>query len=206
MTPVATAQPIRHACSTGSSRGTFTAATAGTTVCVANVPVRSTGVSTLPSSRSSRPAAAGGCLHCRGAPRRQVGHSPQAVFQPMHHAVTGREPVDAVADRFDRARTLVAEQDRVRVAPAVLLDHVQVAVADAGRLDAHEHLAGLGLRDLDLLERDAVARAEDYTALSQDRSRSRMEWPPARARLRSISAIRFWISSSTPRCPPTASA
>ena len=63
MTPVATAQPIRHACSTGSSRGTFTAATSGTTVWVANVPVRSTGVSTLPSRRNSRPAAAGGRLH-----------------------------------------------------------------------------------------------------------------------------------------------
>jgi len=38
---------------------------------------------------------------------------------------------------------------------------VQVAVADPGRLDADEHLASLRLRDADLLERDAVACAED---------------------------------------------
>ena len=90
--------------------------------------------------------------------------------------------------------------------PAVLLDHVQVAVADAGRLDADEHLARPGLVDGDLLERDGAGLAEDYAAVNHERSRSRIEWPPASARLRSISAIRFWISSSTPRWPPTASA
>ena len=90
--------------------------------------------------------------------------------------------------------------------PAVLLDHVQVGVADAGRVDPNEHLGRPGLLDADLLERDGVARGENYTLVSHERSSSRIECAPASARLRSISAIRFWISSSTPRCPPTASA
>ena len=90
--------------------------------------------------------------------------------------------------------------------PAVLLDHVQVAVADAGRVDPHEHLARPGVVDDDLLERDLAGRGEDYALVSHERSRSRTECPPASASPRSISAIRFWISSSTPRVPPTASA
>ena len=63
ITPVATAQPMRHACSDGSAAGIWTAATAGTTVRVANVPVRRNGVRTAPSARCRRPGAAGGCLH-----------------------------------------------------------------------------------------------------------------------------------------------
>jgi hypothetical protein len=38
--------------------------------------------------------------------------------------------------------------------PAILLDHVQVRMADAGRFEPHEHLAGAGRLDADLLERD----------------------------------------------------
>jgi hypothetical protein len=48
------------------------------------------------------------------------------------------------------------EQDGQGVVPPVLFDHVQVAVADARRLDAHAHLARAGLVDLDLLERDCA--------------------------------------------------
>ena len=112
-----------------------------TTVRVANVPVRSTGVSSAPSARCSRPGAAGGRLHWRGSPRRHGAHAPHAVFQPSTTRSPAATTVDALADRLDRAGALVPEQDRQRVAPAVLLDHVQVAVADAGRLDPDEHLA-----------------------------------------------------------------
>src|SRR5581483_8743849 len=79
-------------------------------------------------------------------------------------------------------------------------------VADAGRLDPHQHLAGPGLIDRELLEGDHPRRAQDDAEVSHERSRSRIACPPASARVRSISAIRFWISSSTPRVPPTASA
>src|SRR5262249_59757602 len=91
-TPVARAHPSRQACSTGSSRGTGTAATAGTTVLVANVPVRSTGVRTSPLRRRSRPAAAGGTLHWRGSPLVQAAHVPHDVFQPR----TTRSPTATV--------------------------------------------------------------------------------------------------------------
>ncbi len=123
-----------------------------------------------------------------------------------HDAVAGHEPVHALTDRLDRSGAFVPEQHREGVPPAVLLDHVQVAVTDARRLDPDEHLARSRLADLDLLESDLAGRDEDYAALSHERSSSRIECAPASARVRSISAIRFWSSSSTPRCPPTASA
>src|SRR5439155_8062608 len=111
-----------------------------------------------------------------------------------------------LAHRLHDAGAFVPEQHGVRVVPAVLLDHVQVAVADACGLDAHEHLARPRRIDANLLEGDAVAFGEDYAALNQEGSSSLIEWTPASARVRSSSAVRFWISSSTPRCPPTASA
>ena len=128
---------------------------------VANVPVRRTGVRTLP-SRAKQPA---------GGRRRALALARLTAQAPV--ARTARrlpadddpvalgEALDAVADSLDRPGTLVPEEHRVPMAPAVLLDHVQVAVADTGRLDAHEHLARLGRRDGDLLERDGVALAED---------------------------------------------
>ena len=49
--------------------------------------------------------------------------------------------------------------------PAVLLDHVQVGVTDAGRLDAHEHLARARARSTSISSSaTAPRRAEDYTA------------------------------------------
>jgi hypothetical protein len=60
----------------------------------------------------------------------------------------------ALPDRHDRPGALVAEEDREPVMPAVLLDHVQIGVADTGRFDPDEHLAGAGRLDADLLERD----------------------------------------------------
>jgi uncharacterized protein (DUF885 family) len=68
--------------------------------------------------------------------------------------VAFRESLHALADALDRACTFVAEQHRELVTPARLLDHVQVAVADAARLDADEHLAVAGLVDVDLLDAD----------------------------------------------------
>ena len=58
----------------------------------------------------------------------------------------------------------MAEQHGQRVAPPVLLDHVQIGVADARRLDPDEHLARPRLVDDDLLERDAARLAENYAA------------------------------------------
>ncbi len=60
------------------------------------------------------------------------------------------------AERLDDAGALVADDDRQprrQVAGHV----VQVAVADAGRLDAHEHLAGARRVELDVLDRQRLA-------------------------------------------------
>ncbi len=139
-------------------------------------------------------------------PGQAGGAGPAGSLPAEDDAVAGRERRDSRAGRLDRAGALVPEQHRIWVTPAVLFDHVQVAVADARRLDADEHLAGLGRGDVDLLERDHAALAEDYTRVSHERSSSATECAPRSARLRSSSAIRFWSSSSTARCPPTASA
>ena len=79
------------------------------------------------------------------------------------------------ADALYRARALVPEQQRQRVPPAVLLDRMQVAVADARGVDSQPHLARPGLVDEDLLQRHLARRGEDYTLVSHERSRSRIE-------------------------------
>src|SRR5262249_59325514 len=123
-----------------------------------------------------------------------------------HDPVARLEAGHAVADGLHHAGALVPQEHRVGMAPPVLLDHVQVAVADAGRLDPDQHLAGAGRGDIDLLERHDAPLAEDYALVSHERSSSLTECAPSSARLRSSSAMRFCSSSSTPRCPPTASA
>ena len=157
ITPVATAQPIRHACSTGSSAGTRTAATAGTTVCVAKCPGAQDG-------RQHRPVGAmqpaGGGRRLPAAPwcASQAGGAGAARRLPAEHdAVAGGEGDDVRADAHDGARALVTEQHRERMPPPVLVDHVLVAVADAGRLDPDEHFPRLRRVDPDLFERQRAA-------------------------------------------------
>ncbi len=58
----------------------------------------------------------------------------------------------------------MAHHERRRDAP-VAAAHVQVGVADAGRGDAHAHLAGPGIIELDVGDLDGVLRiAEDDCA------------------------------------------
>ena len=68
----------------------------------------------------------------------------------------------ARADGLDDARALVAEHHRQVVRPDAVHD-VQIGAADARGGDAHAHLAGLRLGELDLL--DAQRRAASPTAL-----------------------------------------
>ena len=60
---------------------------------------------------------------------------------------------DIGADRLDHAGAFMAQHERTieREAP-VAIDHVQVAVADAGGDSAHQHLAAPWLVDLHLLD------------------------------------------------------
>ena len=132
--------------------------------------------------------------------------TPAAGRVPAEHdAVADLEPVDVRADRLDRSSALVPEQDRQRMTPAVLLDHVEIAVADAAGLDAQGDLTGPGLVDDDRLERHGARRAQDDAAI-HDESSSLTERAPISASVKSASAASCSISAETPSVPPTASA
>ena len=78
--------------------------------------------------------------------------------EERHDVVAGRDVGDALADGLDDARALVPEHRR-RVARRVgARGRVEVGVADAAGLEAHEHLAGLRLGQVDL--RDVQRLAE----------------------------------------------
>ena len=69
----------------------------------------------------------------QGRPRRQERHCPHTARQFEDHEVAGRDVRDALADRLDHARRLVAEQERELVVdPALAV--VQVGVADPAGL------------------------------------------------------------------------
>ena len=71
--------------------------------------------------------------------------------EQRHDAVAGGDGAHALADRLDRAAALVAEHRR-RVAGRVGAGRrVEVGVADAAGEQAHEHLAGAGPGELDVL-------------------------------------------------------
>ena len=70
------------------------------------------------------------------------------------HVVAGTDERDALAHPLDDACALVAEHAR-RVAGRVgARGRVEVGVAHAARDEAHEHLARLRLREVDLLDRE----------------------------------------------------
>ena len=174
---------------------------------VANVPVRSTGVS-IAAVVAQQPARAPRVVACTGAARRAgtSAHSPQAVFQPS----TTRSPARGRRRRRRPPRSCPLLRGR---AGSDTRGPSRPPRSRAGRCDRRRSpRCGRAPRPARAARRwissSAIAprRAEDYTAVSHERSRSRIACAPASARFRSISAIRFWISSSTPRCPPTASA
>jgi len=71
--------------------------------------------------------------------------------------VADRQRVDAVADRLDDPRALVAEHRRGIAGRVDAGRRVHVGVADATRDEAHEHLALLGLLQVELLHDERLA-------------------------------------------------
>src|SRR5438128_926220 len=79
--------------------------------------------------------------------------------EARHHVIAGAQRRDVGADRLHDAGTLVAEHDGAIERPAALaVDHVQVAVADAGGRRAYQDLAARRLVDLDGLDRERLVR------------------------------------------------
>src|SRR6185312_12275524 len=73
---------------------------------------------------------------------------------PVEDDVVARRDIgDAVTDRLDHPRGLVAEQERELVVDAALAV-VQVGVAHAAGLHLHDGLAGTGIGDVDRLDGD----------------------------------------------------
>src|SRR5205085_8468112 len=62
-----------------------------------------------------------------------------------------------LANRFDRACSLVAEHHRQRRRPLAVGER-QVAAADPGRVQTHEHLVAARLVELELLDLERPAR------------------------------------------------
>ena len=87
-----------------------------------------------------------------------------------HHVVAGRELVDALADRLDLARGLVAERHRHHPRPRAI-DHREVGVAEPGGADPDQELAGSRRVELDLdhLERARLGVGGRGAHLPQDR-------------------------------------
>ena len=137
-----------------------------------------------------RPASAPAALTARRAPTDD-------------HCVAGTDVLDTLTDRFDDARPLVPEQHGQRVIVAGPHD-VEIGVTDAGRLDSHPRLTSARLVEVDLLDAEPLELAQDDAAI-HDESRSRAREPPMSARVRSVSAIRWRMTASTPSWPPTAS-
>ena len=102
-------------------------------------------------------------VHRLGWPDRHCGQVPQ---NPDRQATTWsptRTLVTSVADRLDDAGALVPEHDRpVEREASDAVDDMQVAVADAGRDGADQHLAPRWRVDIDRLDRQRRVRlAED---------------------------------------------
>ncbi len=167
--PVSTAHPSTAATSGGTSAPTTTAERRSTTACVAN-PETPRWWCTGPSVAVQADAAVE--ERARGVRRgaRRAGHDAAGAASVALAAPRQERRDDPVADgearsgcrdadRLDDARGLVAEQHR-HGPRAVAVDHGQVGVAHARRLDAHEQLVGAGRIELELADGDRARRRE----------------------------------------------
>ena len=77
-----------------------------------------------------------------------------------HDAVARRDVDDALADLLDGAGALVPEHHRPAPGAEAAGGEMDVGVADAGRRDAHQHLAGFRRRERHLLDADVAGLAQ----------------------------------------------
>ena len=156
--PAMTPQPSSPTATGDADGSTFVHWPAWTSVLSANAPMPSAGESSVPSSSVMRCVALWVLKQYQGRPRRQARQSPHTARQLRIDEVAGRDVGDALTDRLDDARRLVAEQEREVVVDAALAV-VQVGVADPAGLHLDDRLARARVGDDDVLERDRRALA-----------------------------------------------
>ena len=169
-TPVVTAQPTRPATSNGTSLRDRDARALR-----ARRTPRRTSRGTSSGRRARRRARAASCRpsarRCPSPARRssraaagRAGTRAHAPHDGTHESATWSPTTTRVTpgpDRLDDAGALVAEHGRAaRLGGAV--DRVQVGVADAARVQAHEHLAGPRRGELELLHLRAARRCLEH--------------------------------------------
>ncbi|GLE53718.1 hypothetical protein ATCCBAA256_32810 [Mycobacterium montefiorense] len=93
--------------------------------------------------------------HRCGLPRLQARHWPHTARQ-FRITKSRLDGGDARADRFDRARGFVAEQERILVVDAALAIS-QIGVAHPAGDDVDQGLSGTGVRDDDVDQFDGLA-------------------------------------------------
>ena len=150
--PAITPHPSSPAAVAGACGSIFVHWPAATRVLSANAPIPRAGDSSVPSvERHLLRRVVGG----EAVPRLAAAARPAlpAHGPPVEDDVVARGDLgDACADRLDRARRLVAEEERELVVdPALAV--VQVGVAHAARLDRDDASPGPGIGDHDGLDR-----------------------------------------------------
>ena len=154
--PAITPQPSSPATAGSASGSTFVHWPSCTSVLSTNAPMPSAGVSSVPSVS---------VIFCVGVEGVEAVPRAAALAGPalpadrapvQDHEVAGLDVRDALADRLDGARGLVAEQERVLVVDAALAIG-QVGVAHAAGDDVDDHLAGSGVGDDDVDHLDGLA-------------------------------------------------
>ena len=161
-----TPQPSRPAASGRARASTLVHCPAATRVFSAKAPIPSAGASTVPSARVIFWVALWVAKQYCGLPRRHDRHWPHTARQLRTTKSPGRDGGDIRADGFDDAGRLVAEEERELVVdPALAI--VQVGVAYAAGLDAHERLSGarVGHEHRRQLDRSALLPGDDASYL-----------------------------------------
>ncbi len=112
-----------------------------------------TGDAARPGEQRARAVGGGAAQAERGPALLAIGALPADRLEGHDHMVAGREIRDAWPELRHHAGGFVPERDGHR-ARAVAVDSGEIRMADAGRRDLDEHLAGAGLRQAHRLDRE----------------------------------------------------
>ncbi len=169
--PVTTAQPMRHATSSGTDLSITTACVSLTTVCSLNTPALANWNAFSPPTVNGRGSLPKVSRQCVGWPRSHASHWPQL---PSVVSTTWSPTCDLLhraADLLDDAGALVTHHDRRRERDRAV-EHRDVAVAQAGVVDADLDLVRPRPAHLDVVADLELARPDDRSHRRSSRRRA----------------------------------